>query len=83
MRQESGNEGGRERQRGNTAMGGHLEGEREREMEQAGHRQCLHSGDHDFRAGLLHLPMLNRQLITTRLLSPGHWQRRQQQQQQP
>lgn len=55
------------------------ERKREREKEQAGHRQCLHLGDHDFRAGLLHLPMLNRQLITTRLLSPGHWRPRQRQ----
>lgn len=65
--------GKKEREHNGTMGGAHLD------RKLAGHRRCLHLGDHHFRAGLLHLPMLNRQLITARLRSPGHWQQQQQQ----
>lgn len=47
------------------------------EKKWAGRRQCFPLGDHHLKAALLHLPVLNRELITDRLRSPGHRQQQQ------
>ena len=65
---------GKEREHDRTMRGGRPDRKR------AGRRRCLHLGDHHLRAALLHLPVLNRELITDRLRSPGHRQQQQQQQ---